>query len=371
MKSISYVGLVAGVMGILALLVPTHMAMAWNETEGCSPGYWKNNGDKNPRIGEIEGIYLKDALFAITGVVVPIVPDDLTLGQAVQLNGGGANAFMRHAAAAVFNIWYGFDDEKGVPLIDYLEPETTFTQIIQDAVNSGDYEAAKDLLDAANNLGCPIDAHGNPIEVPGRIVVNHDEWTLSDTGFANNPDAANFARNVAEFFTDGKGEGNFLAYYDESFLTKSSLASTMTAEGYSWTVVSTPTDFTVEDLKAYDAIFIEGPLVPNNQVLIEYVESGGNVYLAGGTGRIGGGAADEAAAWNTFLNHFNLNFSTSYNDIGPQSISSTHEIFENVSSLYFDDGNSINKLNPSDPNTEIILSADGQGLIAVFEPADS
>ena len=31
----------------------------------------------------------------------------------------------------------------------------------------------------------------------GKIVVNNDEWTLSNTGYSNAPDADRFARNVA------------------------------------------------------------------------------------------------------------------------------------------------------------------------------
>ena len=42
-----------------------------------------------------------------------------------------------------------------------MEPTTTFKDIIQQAID-GDIEGAKDKLDEANNLGCPIDAFGNP-----------------------------------------------------------------------------------------------------------------------------------------------------------------------------------------------------------------
>lgn len=45
----------------------------------------------------------------------------------------------------------------------------------------------------------------------GRIVVNHDEWTLSNAGFNRSANAAAFARNVAQWFTGGQ-PGDFLAY---------------------------------------------------------------------------------------------------------------------------------------------------------------
>jgi hypothetical protein len=36
----------------------------------------------------------------------------------------------------------------------------------------------------------------------GRLIAAHDEWTLSDTGFAQAPQARQFALNVADWFTD-------------------------------------------------------------------------------------------------------------------------------------------------------------------------
>jgi hypothetical protein len=155
MKTITYAGLTIGVAGILSLLVPMQVASAWNETEGCTPGYWKNNGDKNPRIGELAGINIHAAVLDIAGLNLNDYPafdayQTLTTEQAVQLNGGGLNAFYRHLGAAIYNIYYS---------VDYIEPTTTFKDIIQQAID-GDVEGAKDKLDAANNLGCPIDAFG-------------------------------------------------------------------------------------------------------------------------------------------------------------------------------------------------------------------
>jgi len=164
MKLAIYAGTTIAVAALLGLLVPSHV-MAWGGTEGCTPGYWKNNGDKNPRIAELSGISLQHALFVITGegITLDFIPPELTLEEAVQLQGGGNNAFMRHAAAAVYNIWYGYDIVNGEPFIDYVEPNPDFINIIQLAAD-GDVEGAKDLLDAANNAGCPIDAFGIPKE---------------------------------------------------------------------------------------------------------------------------------------------------------------------------------------------------------------
>lgn len=147
-------------LSVLAMLVP-YNAWAWGGTEGCTPGYWKNNTDTNPRAAELVGINVHDAVLDMTGLNLDDYDafnayEGITNDQAVQLNGGGLNAFYRHLGAAVFNTYYGVDD------IDYIEPSTTLAAIIQQAID-GDVEGAKNALDAANNLGCSVDAHGNPI----------------------------------------------------------------------------------------------------------------------------------------------------------------------------------------------------------------
>ena len=161
MKTMTYAGLAMGVAGILSLLVPGQIASGWTETEGCTPGYWKNNGDKNPRIGELAGINIHAAVLDLTGLNLNDYAafDDyqtLTTDQAVQLKGGDLNAFYRHLGAAIYNTYYGVD------FIDYIEPTSTLTDIVQQAID-GDIEGAKNNLDAANNLGCSIDAFGRKV----------------------------------------------------------------------------------------------------------------------------------------------------------------------------------------------------------------
>jgi hypothetical protein len=199
----------------------------------------------------------------------------------------------------------------------------------------------------------------------GKIVVAHDEWTLSNTGFASAPDARQFALNVASWFTGG-APGNFLVYSANFGLTESQLASTMNGAGHTWTV-STTVDFSLPNLLQYDAIFLAGNAA-DNQVLIDYVNAGGNVYLAGGTG-IGGSAA-EAARWNPFLHAFGLAFfGGSYNGIrGNTSITLRHPLFSDVSALYQNNGNSVRVLDPVNPNTAIPVSQSGQGLYGIFSP---
>ncbi len=114
-----------------------------------------------------------------------------------------------------------------------------------------------------------------------KIVVNSDDWTLSDKGFANG-DAKQYILNIANWFTGGR-PGNFLAYSNDFGLTDQQLANTMTNAGNSWTV-SSGAPPTLADLAQYDGVFLLTSPVIDNQVLIDYVHAGGNVYVGAGSG---------------------------------------------------------------------------------------
>lgn len=197
----------------------------------------------------------------------------------------------------------------------------------------------------------------------GKIVLAHDEWTLSNSAFSATSNTETFATNVADWFTDSS-TGNFLAYSSNFGLTGSALASTMTSAGHTWTNSTTvPTDLAT--LSTYDAIFLAGNAF-DNQALIDYVNGGGNVYLAGGTGW--GGAANEAARWNTFLNTFGLGFGSFYNGVCCNlPINSTHEIFDNVSSLYQNNGNDALDIDVNNALSQVLVSLNGHDAYAVYD----
>ena len=200
----------------------------------------------------------------------------------------------------------------------------------------------------------------------GKIVVNNDEWTFTSTGYTNAPDADRFAQNVASWFTGGVS-GNFLAYTGNHGFTSTELATTMANAGHTWTV-STAGTLNLSLMQNYDGIFLGGYFT--NIViadLIQYVQNGGNVYLMGGTGVVD--AASEASFWNPFLNAFGLSFAPVYNGIiGNIPINSPHPIFAGVSQLYQAFGNSITDLQPANPNNEVLVFSQGQGLYAVYVP---
>jgi PEP-CTERM motif len=200
----------------------------------------------------------------------------------------------------------------------------------------------------------------------GRIVVANDEWTLSNTGYVNPAnDPGVFALNVASWFTGG-GPGVFHAYSNNFGLTETSLAATLTGGGHTWTTGLGIT-WDLPTLLGYNGIFLAGDAVPNTAVLIAYVNAGGNVYLAGGTGY--GGALVEAATWNPFLNAFGLGFEPVYNNVCCDiAISSSHPIFAGVDQLYQNNGNSIVDLDLGDSRNQVLITSNAGGLYAVYDP---
>lgn len=198
----------------------------------------------------------------------------------------------------------------------------------------------------------------------GKIVVTNDEWTLSDSGFGVPNDPGQFALNVAQWFTGSSTGNSFLVYSSNFGLTGSSLSSVMIGAGNAWTL-DTSTVPTLSYLQSFKGVFLAGNGI-DNQLLIDYVNGGGNVFLEGGTGL--GGAAAEAAQWNTFLNAFGLGFGSVYNGVGGNiEINSSHPIFAGVDHLYQNNGNDTLDIDVSDPRAQVLVTSGSNGLYAVYE----
>jgi hypothetical protein len=223
--------------------------------------------------------------------------------------------------------------------------------------------------------GVVAPAHADGIVVPGvdtpwpgKIFVGHDEWALSDWAFEKTPnDSAALARNVAAWFTGGR-PGRFLVYSTNFGLRDQALAATMRGAGHSWTV-RTDVPFNLDTLVQYDAVFLAGDRA-DTSVLIDYVRTGGHVFLLGGTG-IGGAA--EAAHWNVFLNAFGLEMDSRYDPARQpaiRAIASASPLFSGVTVLYEQLGNALTKLDPADVDTHILVWSDqarGRGIYAIYE----
>jgi len=205
----------------------------------------------------------------------------------------------------------------------------------------------------------------------GRIIVNNDEWVLTDTGFSSSPYAGRFARNVADFLTGGKPGSRFFIYTNtvagsvDFAYTGQGFARVMAEAGH--TLVKSATfPANLAALLEYDAIFLSANIVDNG-LLIDYVEAGGSVYLSGGTKWCNCDSNLEAAWWNGFLNYFGLSYSPAYNQIvGTLPIDSDHPLLAGISSLYFGNGNSVFLFNPADTFAQVVFSYQRQGLLAVY-----
>lgn len=104
--------------------------------EGCTPGYWKNHLDA----WEIDpGTLFSDYFGA---------GPEITLQAAVNLEGGFENALARHTTAGALNLASG---------LDYGFTQAELFALVQGAFSSGDYESAKDQIEAFNETYCPLD----------------------------------------------------------------------------------------------------------------------------------------------------------------------------------------------------------------------
>jgi hypothetical protein len=194
---------------------------------------------------------------------------------------------------------------------------------------------------------------------------------LSDSGFGAEG-AANgttYAQNAAAFLTGGSGP--ILIYSDNFGLTSASLLGALTSGGYSVTedaTVSTP--FTASSLSAFKAVFLGGDALSSSEIsaLQTYENHGGGVYIAAGTGTFGGGAAGEAAQWNSFLNPYGLSMASVYNGVvGDVPVVSTSPVLAGVTQLFYDNGNSIS----ASGSAQVITWDGSDGLIGTYSSSSS
>ncbi len=107
--------------------------------QGCTPGYWRQAHHYDSWVG-----LSPDDSFADVFGVGP----EMSLGQAVRARGGGANALIRHAVAALLNA--------NSPDVEYDLASSDIIDLVQSAFASGEFEDIKDLFDDLNNQGCEL-----------------------------------------------------------------------------------------------------------------------------------------------------------------------------------------------------------------------
>jgi hypothetical protein len=140
--------------------------------EGCTPGYWKTHVETWQdgilvRVGGADKLLTPDTLVrdAFDVDFLDNSYDSLTLLQALNLNGGGVNALLKSAVAALLD-----SSELPNPIMDYsltddqvydrtrdaLDPQ--YVVNIADISDDNDTEEKKNFFDEANNGlgGCPL-----------------------------------------------------------------------------------------------------------------------------------------------------------------------------------------------------------------------
>lgn len=185
------------------------------------------------------------------------------------------------------------------------------------------------------------------------VVVDHDEWTLSTTGFAQSPDAATFVQNLVNEF------GTTIHAYSTNFgLNNTALSTAMATAGATFSA-GTGFAFTLANIVGFDAIMLGGNYLNATELadLSAYVAGGGSVYIAGGTGI--GGSLTEATAWNSFLAPFGIQMNgAGYDGVSGNLSVSGDALFAGVSTLYSNNGNALS-------GSSVVCCGD-KGLYAVW-----
>ena len=173
----------------------------------------------------------------------------------------------------------------------------------------------------------------------GKVVACYDDWPVSDAAFLRpNSNAATYVTNIVNWFKGGRG-GRFLALTDNVCFQGSHFPAAVQSNGGTLERTTTvPSDFSV-----YDGIFLCYMAVDNNR-LLDYVNAGGCVYIAGGT-------ASDGTSWDSLLGHFGMSLSNSIDGfVGDAAVaSSDHPVMRGVSRLYFVNGSPLS-LAPSKPS---------------------
>lgn len=121
--------------------------------EGCDPQYWQNHPENWP-----EPLTPTTSFSSVFGLTIPGM-EDLTLMQALGLSEGLADELIREGAAGMLNAMYEeIDYPKSPPtvmrnVVDGLDPQIVESE---QYVDDNDMQVRKDLLQAANDLVCPL-----------------------------------------------------------------------------------------------------------------------------------------------------------------------------------------------------------------------
>ena len=132
--------------------------------EGCTPGFWKNNGDKHGASAWCDRFEPSDPIsmhFSLNETLVirgngKRTISNPTLLQALDANGGGVNAMIRHGIAAMLNAC------SDCVQYEYSSPDQVISWIEGALNGDGPYTVGQlhSMFAEANEAGCPVNQHG-------------------------------------------------------------------------------------------------------------------------------------------------------------------------------------------------------------------
>lgn len=214
------------------------------------------------------------------------------------------------------------------------------------------------------------------VAAQGRLVVADDEWAVSTSGFSLAPPgaAATYVQNLC-LWMNGGSPGSFLVCSNNFSLTSAPFAAALAAGGNTKTLWAPTLGAPTAALFAqYDGVFFAGS-VPGAGAgiaaeIVAYVQGGGSVAIACGTGTLpgsSGGAANEANFWNPVITPFGLQIASVYNGYsGVLPCAFPHPLFTGVPSLYWNNGNTVSATGAV-PNALIFGTAAKPGRFGVYD----
>ncbi|MHC4639184.1 MAG: DUF7507 domain-containing protein [Planctomycetota bacterium] len=138
--------------------------------EGCTPGFWKNNGDKHGASAWCDLFDPSDPFSWHFSLIETLVIrgngkskiKNPTLLQALGANGGGVNAMIRHGVAAMLNAC-----SKCVkyPIDDPFEVIFMIQETLNGAPGAYTVDELHSMFAGYNEAGCPVNQHGECVGV--------------------------------------------------------------------------------------------------------------------------------------------------------------------------------------------------------------